>query len=649
MRRLRHSLVEALEGRRLLSAYVVAPSGSDAADGSAGAPWKTLQHAADAVTAGDTVTVRAGRYTGFNLQEDGTPSARITFAAESGAIIDHRNAMTADGVNLEGADYVTIDGFRIENTAGTITRAGIRSVTNTGAIVRNNVVDGMCTWGVFTGFSEYILSENNQTSHSIDQHGIYVSNSADNPVIRGNRSWGNHDNGIHMNGDVSQGGDGVSSGALVENNVIYDNGSGGGSGINCDGVTNSVIRNNLLYDNHASGISLYQIDGGSPSMNNLVINNTVIEAADARWCLNVRDGGTGNRVFNNIFYNLGSYRGAMSVDADCLSGFVSDYNAVIDRFTTDDGDSVKTLAQWRTQTGQDAHSFVAAPGQLFADGAGANYHLSSTSPAINAGTSNNAPSADRDGVARPQDGGVDIGAFEFVGGSPSPTPMPTPGSSVTAAVEADPWMPGATALVIRGTEVSDEIAVAPARGGKLVVTAGGNEIANVSARAASRVVVLASDGDDHIEISSRVKLPSIVLGGSGNDTLTGGGGHDALHGGAGDDTLTGGRGNDLLIGGIGSDHLDAGAGLDLLAGADVGANPASTDDGLGAARTRLAGASKAGRSYAARIASARSSSDLSIASADDAFDTLHGGAGSDWFLTGSEDAIDDAGRRENIN
>ena len=49
--------------------------------------------------------------------------------------------------------------------------------------------------------------------------------------------------------------------ALVERNIIYENGVGGGSGINCDGVSDSIFRNNLLYNNHASGISLYGIDG----------------------------------------------------------------------------------------------------------------------------------------------------------------------------------------------------------------------------------------------------------------------------------------------------------------------------------------------------------------------------------------------------
>jgi hypothetical protein len=74
-----------------------------------------------------------------------------------------------------------------------------------------------------------------------------------------------------MNGDVSLGGDGIISNAQVFGNIIHGNGAAGGSGINCDGVVNSVIYNNLLYDNHASGISLYRIDGGAPSTGNKVL------------------------------------------------------------------------------------------------------------------------------------------------------------------------------------------------------------------------------------------------------------------------------------------------------------------------------------------------------------------------------------------
>src|SRR5262249_60466214 len=111
------------------------------------------------------------------------------------------------------------------------------------------------------------------------EHGIYVSNSGDRPVIRGNYVWGNRGNGIHMNGDRFQGGDGIISNALVEQNVIIENGRGGGSGINAAGVQDSRFQNNLIYNTHASGISLYRIDGSEGSKRNVVVNNTVVVAA----------------------------------------------------------------------------------------------------------------------------------------------------------------------------------------------------------------------------------------------------------------------------------------------------------------------------------------------------------------------------------
>jgi len=177
------------------STYYVSPAGNDSADGSASTPWKTIQHAADNVIAGDMVIVHPGTYAGFVLgwdsPQNGTPSHPIVFLAEPGAVINHRNDKTADGINLEGASYIQIEGFTIEND-GSITRAGIRSVANTNAVIRGNTVDGMGTWGIFTGFSENVLIEKNETSHSVSQHGIYASNSADNPILRGNRSWGNN-------------------------------------------------------------------------------------------------------------------------------------------------------------------------------------------------------------------------------------------------------------------------------------------------------------------------------------------------------------------------------------------------------------------------------------------------------------------------
>src|SRR5215213_9349439 len=55
-------LPEALESRTLLSTYYVATSGSDAADGSLAAPYRTIQQAAQRAEQEHTVLARGGTY-----------------------------------------------------------------------------------------------------------------------------------------------------------------------------------------------------------------------------------------------------------------------------------------------------------------------------------------------------------------------------------------------------------------------------------------------------------------------------------------------------------------------------------------------------------------------------------------------------------
>ena len=328
-----------------------------------------------------------------------------------------------DGINLENASHVIIDGFAVTG----MPRAGVRTVGVDGdtfaefVTIRNVKASNNGEWGILTGFVNDLLIENNETSGSVDEHGIYVSNSGDRPIIRNNKSWNNRANGIHMNGDASLGGDGIITGAVVSGNTIWNNGLGGGSGINMDGVQNSLVVNNLIYDAHASGISLYSIDGGGPSSGNTVVNNTIHQASNGRWALNIQDGAVNTTLLNNILLSQHSFRGAIDISADSLPGLESDYNAVISRFTTDDASTVLSLAQWQAQKGQDAHSLVATPAELFENWSAGDYRLKAGSPAINAGTNASpaVPEVDLLGNLR-SDGAVDIGAIEFGTGSSQP-------------------------------------------------------------------------------------------------------------------------------------------------------------------------------------------------------------------------------------
>ena len=395
--------------------FHVAIGGSDADPGTVAQPWATLQHAADSVSAGDTVIVHPGAYDGFDLRTPGLADAWIRFLAEPGVVIDQPNAVTGDGVNVENSAYVLIEGFTVQGAPGAI-RNGFRAALSHHVTFRDNRTFDNDQRGFLTGFVDDAVFEGNEAAGTLDEHGIYVSNSGDRPVIRDNYLHGNNGAGIHMNGDLSAGGDGLITGAIVERNVIVDNGLGGGAGINADGVQDSVFRNNMIIGNHATGIALFAQDGADGSKRNLVANNTVVNDNDGRWGITVRDGSTDNTLVNNIFMSRHGFRGAMDIHADSHAGLVSDHNIIEDRVTTDGGDSViLTLAQWQALSGQDANSFVANEAELFENPAlpGGDYHLKDGSLALDVGFAPAAPADDFEGDVRPSGPGVDIGADEF--------------------------------------------------------------------------------------------------------------------------------------------------------------------------------------------------------------------------------------------
>ena len=396
--------------------YHVATTGSDSNDGlDLPTAWATLQYAADQAVAGDSVVVHGGAYQGFAaMDHSGTVADPIVFTASTfPVLISSPCAYNGlDGINVENVSWVVIEGFHVNN----MPRAGIRTAVSDHVTLRYNVCDGNGKWGILTGFAENVLIEHNTCTNSQDEHGIYVSNSADAPIVRYNTLYGNNANGLHMNGDASMGGDGVISNARIHGNTVFGNGAAGGSGINCDGVVNAEIFNNVLYDNHSSGISLYRIDGGAPSTGNKVFNNTVINAADARWCLNITEDCTGNQVLNNILINQHPWRGSIVIASSALPGFVSDHNLVVNSLSPDGDATILDLAGWQA-LGYDANSLVADPqAVLFADPLGGHFQpVGPGAQMVDAGTS--AVSAivteDLDGLPRPQGAGFDIGCYEL--------------------------------------------------------------------------------------------------------------------------------------------------------------------------------------------------------------------------------------------
>jgi parallel beta-helix repeat protein len=393
--------------------YYVSPDGDDSDSGiSIEDAFESLQQAAEIVVPGDSVLVLVGTYTGFDLRTGGTSSLPIVFKAlGQNVTINLTNPVTNDGINIESADWIVIDGFKVINQP----RAGIRIVTSDFVIIRNNHCTENYRWGIFTGFTDNILIENNTCALSEDEHGIYVSNSGDNPVVRNNTCFANNGCGIQLNADASMGDDGIITNAIIEGNILYDNGNGGGAAINLDGVQESVIFNNLLYNNLATGIALFQIDGAEGSRNNKVYNNTIVNPENSRWAILVNTGSTGDTLYNNILINHHSFRGSISIDESSEQGFVSDNNIIVNRLSDDDGESNMSLSEWQS-LGYDIHSLIALPEeQIFANHTAGNFHLLENSQASNTGTNlvSDIVLNDLDNLSRPQGTGYDIGAYEF--------------------------------------------------------------------------------------------------------------------------------------------------------------------------------------------------------------------------------------------
>ncbi len=409
--------------------YYISNSGNNSNSGlSLAQAFLTIQKGADLAVAGDTVLVADGTYAGFDFRDvDGTALNPVVFMAiGENAVIVQSGPIRNDGINIENADYVVVDGFTVNGMPGN--GNGVRVVTSDFCVVRNCHCDSNAERGIFTGFTDDILIEHNVCTNSVDEHGIYVSNSSDRPIVRYNVCYGNNNIGIHMNGDLSAGGDGIISDAQVYGNILYENGLA--AGINMDGVLNPLIYNNLIYNNHnAQGIALFQQDGAISTRGAKIFNNTIIVPSDGRWGILVRDSSNvGTEIYNNIILNFHAWRGCIAVED--TAQFSSDYNILHDKMSATGDGSTIPLAQWQA-LGLDVHSqWADAISDIFEDPTNDDYHLAENSQAIDAGTAAVAAfvPTDLDGTPRPLGTAFDIGSYEY---TPFPSHVEVAESSIS--------------------------------------------------------------------------------------------------------------------------------------------------------------------------------------------------------------------------
>ena len=405
--------------------YFVDPIGSDSNDGSEASPWETIQFAVDNVQAGDTILLQSGTYVGARAENSGTEDAWISLKAAPGATVlvnepgpNNKHESILEFENWEGDEIISfwlVEGIEVADAPyWGIDVRGNESSHSHHFVIRNNRVhdNGLDTGktGIFFAFVDDVIAHGNE-SFSNGEHGIYLSNSGDRFEVRGNILYENNNCGLHMNGDLESGEDGIISDGVVENNIIYENGEGGCAGINMDGVTDAIIRNNLLYENMGTGIALFQENGATCSQNVQVLNNTILQAEDSRWAIYISgDDCDDIEIFNNVILTFHEWRGSIVIPDSEISGFESDHNIIMDRFSADDDDSVISLSEWQS-LGFDTNSIVADPNDVFANLV--NYRLHSGSPALDAGLELQNLTMDLEGTSRPLGAGFDIGALEF--------------------------------------------------------------------------------------------------------------------------------------------------------------------------------------------------------------------------------------------
>ena len=290
--------------------YVDGGAGNDANSGlSAASAFRTIQHALNVVQAGQTVVVRGGSYVESPVMKGlGTASAPITiknYPGETVLLEPQSCSCDNEGFQFDGAAYVRLQGFVIENTKGTSsTNLYVYGGSNHIQIEANELRYSQ-DQGTFvdstTSYVYYIANRihdngRNHVSGQHQSHGIYIEGSHD--LVANNLLYNEpYGFGIQI---YPQNHDTI----VVDNTIVANGHSGvvvGGSG----GVYNITIRNNILAFNSSYGV---EMDSSCPTGSVLIDHNVVYgnpAGAVEGGCGAVNTSG-GNVLADPLFVNYGA-------------------------------------------------------------------------------------------------------------------------------------------------------------------------------------------------------------------------------------------------------------------------------------------------------------------------------------------------------
>ncbi len=247
----------------------ISPAGSDAGQGTQARPWHTIQKAAEAARAGDTIYIRAGTYRErVVFRVSGAEGQYITLMAHPGeeAIIDGSGIrLPADWgglLEVSGQSHIRISGLKIRNAGPHANNPGILVDRSRQVIIENNSMSNTASSGIGVWNSEYIIIDNNDVELACNdgqQECITVAGTA-HFEIRNNR--------VHHGGPGTRGGEGIdakdgSRDGKIFGNHVYDLSRVGLYVDAWDKHTHDIeVFGNLVHDVRADGFALASEAGG---------------------------------------------------------------------------------------------------------------------------------------------------------------------------------------------------------------------------------------------------------------------------------------------------------------------------------------------------------------------------------------------------
>ena len=410
--------------------YYVSTGGNDSTgNGSQASPWRTIQKAANTVSAGDDVYVANGNYSEFvTVNSSGTAANKIKFVGPASLIgfclrgshivvsnVTCDRSLGAAPPGDSPAKYPLVEflgnyNLLVNSTvngrgaAYNCTKFGGRSVRATGNTIRNCAIQnsGLQFFLYMAGLSNTVelcdVSGSNGDVMHIDseQWGVFRSNNVHNIA---------YSDALHT--DIFQ--------------MI------GHSGAN---ASNFIVEANWIHDTDAQLGNFEQTTGGTKGRNSDVIfRNNVFE--NVRWCLFA--GVFRMMFYNNTFYNVGSsqYGAIMFYDSalhDC-DGSEAIGNVFVN-CTQNPMSGPLNLVNYHHNFGSTA-SYGAISGSLGANSINSgkpqnvnpgahDFRIQASSILRDRGVTIPSFNTDKDGAMR--SGTWDLGAYEY-GGGPSTNPV----------------------------------------------------------------------------------------------------------------------------------------------------------------------------------------------------------------------------------